>query len=74
MGDVLEAGKLAGSASLEYSPDWGQLLSAGRAVIHMAWFDALEPLPPALTGRMAKAVGVIISGRSGPESLQRDAK
>lgn len=40
----------------------------------MAWFDALEPLPLALTERMAKAVGVIISGRSGPESLQRDAK
>ena len=25
----------------------------------MAWFDALEPLPPGLTGRMAEAVGVI---------------
>ena len=36
----------------------------------MAWFDALEPLPPGVTGRMAEAVGVIISGRNGYDAAK----
>lgn len=36
----------------------------------MSWFDALEPLPPGITERMAEAVGVIISGRNGYDAAK----
>lgn len=36
----------------------------------MGWFETLEPLPPGVTERMAEAVGVIISGRSGYDAAK----